>query len=317
MAAQRIDVHHHFYPPEYLAAQQEFAKRRGGGVLPGVRNWTVAGTVDEMDRNGVSTSILSISSTPVWFGADIAGMRHMARLCNDYAARMAQDHPGRFGLFASLPMPDVEGSLREIEYALDVLKADGIGIMTSFGDKWPGDKLYAPVLEELDRRKATLYLHPLAPNCCMGNLIPGVPESLIEYPHDSTRAILSLLFSGSFARFKNIGWLFSHGGGTIPMLAGRIATLSQHRKDLAEIAPQGFEYELRRLHYETANAAYRPSLAALLALVPLSQVMFGSDFPFVTIAENVAGLHSSGLTAEQIAAIETGNALDFLPRLRG
>ena len=315
-ASGRVDVHHHFFPPDYLEPLAEWGKHHGvaAGLQPPQRDWTVARAVEEMDRAGVATAVLSISTPGIWFG-DAEQARHMARLCNDYAAGMARDHKGRFGLFASVPMPDVDGALSEIEYALDTLKADGIGLMTSYGDSWPGDPRFAPVLAELSRRKALAYFHPLEPNCC-GNLMPGVPASVIEYPHDTARAVTSLLFNGAFARYRDIRFLFSHAGGSIPALAGRIAAGSRTHKDLAEIAPDGIEKELQKLHYDTANSAYPPTMAALLSLVPASQVLFGSDYPYYTVAENVANFAKLVLTDAQRAAIDRGNAERLIPRLK-
>ena len=196
-----IDVHHHFYPPEFRQAVNDFT----GSALPKVKSWTPSASLEEMDKNGVSTAILSLWSIPgVWMGANVEGMRRWARHVNDYAAEMQRDYPSRFGLFAALPMPDVEGSLAEIEYALDVLKADGVGLMTNFGDKWPGDPAYRPVFEELNRRKAVVYFHPVAPTCCAGALVPGVQESWAEVPFDTGRAVRSLLFSGFFAELPDI-----------------------------------------------------------------------------------------------------------------
>jgi predicted TIM-barrel fold metal-dependent hydrolase len=311
---RRIDVHHHFFPPAYLEPLQYWGKQAGfGGLYTQQRDWTIASAVEDMDRNGVATAMLSISTPGVWFG-DAAAARRMARLCNEYAATMARDHPGRFGLFAATSMPDVDGTLREIAYALDVLKADGIGLMTSYGDKWPGDPAFAPVFEELDRRKAIVYFHPLAPGCCGGMLIPSVTASPIEYPHDTTRAMVSLLAGGTFARRTNIRFIFSHAGGTMPMLAGRIVNALGGRKDLAEIAPRGIDHELRRHHFDTANSFYAPTMTALLSFVSASQVLFGTDFPYLTIGRNVAGMASLGLAPETMAAIEHANADKLLHR---
>jgi predicted TIM-barrel fold metal-dependent hydrolase len=280
-----VDTHHHYFPAEIITAWQDYMSRYGEGRLqPNVANWAPASSLEEMDKGGVVTSILSLASIPgVWFGLDAPGMRRMSRLCNEFAAKMVQDHPGRYGLFASLPMPDVDGSLAEIAYALDTLKADGINLSTSFGDRWPGDPAFKPVFEELNRRKAIVFFHPYAPNCC-GSLNSGVPPGILEFPYDSGRAITSLLLSGSLARLRDIRWLFSHGGGVMPMLAGRVAYFTAARKDAAEIAPDGVLAELQRLYYDTANAAWPTSMAGLLKLVPPSQVVFGTDFPYVPTA---------------------------------
>jgi predicted TIM-barrel fold metal-dependent hydrolase len=239
----------------------------------------------------------------------------MARLCNEYGAGMARDHKGRFGLFATLPMLDIEASLKEIEYALDVLKADGIGLQTNYGDKWPGDPVYKPVFEELNRRKAVVYFHPLVASCC-GNLSVGTFPAVLEVPHDTTRAVASLLLSGSFARYRDIKWLFSHAGGTVPMLAGRMEFFFGFRPDKDKFAPNGIEAEFRRLYYDTANATAPASMAALLALVPLSQIVFGTDYPYVPTAPQEAGLEKIRLKGANLKAIESGNALRLLPRLK-
>jgi len=306
-----IDVHHHFYPPEFRDAVNEFS----GLKLPMVENWTPQASLEEMDANGVGTSVLSLWSIPgVWMGADAAGMRRWARLVNDYAADMRRDHPGRFGLFAALPMPDVEGSLIEIEYALDVLKADGVGLMTNFGDTWPGDPVYRPVFEELNRRQASVYFHPVAPTCCAGQILPGVHESWAEVIFDTGRAVLSLLINGAFHELRDINWIFSHSGGTVPVIARRAATLARHSPKIKEAAPDGIDAELTRLYYETANGFHAPNMAALLAYVSASQVMFGTDYPYVSVAENVAGL-AEVVSGADLEAIRCGTALRLFPQL--
>jgi 6-methylsalicylate decarboxylase len=313
---RRVDVHYHFFPPDYLEPLAAWNKQQG--VAPGLQKpqqeWSVAGAVADMDQGGVATGILSISTPGVWFG-DQEQARRVARSCNEFGAGMGRDHPGRFGLFAALPMPDVDGSLKEIEYALDTLKADGIGFMTSYGDIWPGDARFGPIFAELDRRKAIAYFHPLAANCC-GHLQPGVPAALIEYPVDTTRAVASLLVNGVFARYRNVRFIFAHAGAAVPVLAGRIANGLKARKDLAEFAPDGVVGELKRLHYDTANSAYPPTMAALLKLVPATQVLFGSDYPYLTIAQNVDGFAKLGLARGERHAIERGNAERLMPRLR-
>lgn len=267
-----------------------------------------------MDRNGVATAIVSISTPGIWFG-DVQAARTLARKCNEYSAGLVRDHPGRFGFFAAVPLPDMEGSLREIAYALDVLKADGIGLMTSYGDKWPGDPAYTPVFEELNRRKAVVYLHPTGPDCCR-DLIPDVPYVFTELPHDTTRAVTSLLFSGSLGRFRDTRFIFSHAGGTLPMVVGRIAGQSSAIKTLAEKLPNGVEYELKRLHYEIAGSANRPAMSALMSLVPTSQIVFGSDYPWGRTGANAGGLTNLGLSSADLRAIRRENAIALFPRLR-
>ncbi|HEX9463770.1 MAG TPA: amidohydrolase family protein [Alphaproteobacteria bacterium] len=312
-----IDTHHHFYAPAYQKAWLDWEDQRKIPHFTSQVDWSPAKSLEEMDKNGVRSSVLSLASTPgVWFDQGAEAANKMARLCNDYGAGMVRDHPGRFGLFATLPMVDIDATLKEIEYVFDTLKADGVGLQTNYGDKWPGDPAYKPVFEELNRRKAVVYFHPLAASCC-GNLSVGTFPAVIEVPHDTTRAVTSLLLSGTFARYRDIKWLFSHAGGTVPMLAGRIEFFSNFRKDREQFAPDGIEAEFKRLHYDTANATAPASMAALLKLVPVSQVVFGTDYPYVPTAPQEAGLKKIGLSAGDQQAIETSNAIRLVPRLKG
>jgi len=310
-----IDVHHHILPPVYLALARDRIIAQGQGYLPAtVLQWTPDTTLAEMDRMGVSTAIVSISTPGVWFG-DVDADRRLARECNQYAASLVRNHPGRFGFFAAVPLPDTEGSLREIAHALDVLEADGIGLMTSYGDRWPGDPTFAPVFEELNRRSAVVYVHPTGPHCCR-ELIPSVPYVMTELPHDTTRAITSLLFAGAFARFRNIRFIFSHAGGTLPMVAGRIARQGKAIPELAAKVPNGVEYELKRLYYEIAGSANRPAIAALTNLVPTSQILFGSDYPWGRIATTADAMAQAGFSAADIRAVGRDNALALFARLK-
>ena len=312
----RIDVHHHFLPTTYLRSQRERVLAAiDSALIPVVLEWTPARAIEEMDRNGVATSIVSITQPGIWFG-DAQEARSLARTCNEYGAQMARDHPGRFGLFAAVPLPDPEGSLREIEYALDVLKADGVGLLTSYGDKWPGDPAYAPVFEELNRRKAVVFFHPAAPACCR-NLIPDIAPPVLELLFDTTRAITSLLWSGSLARFPDIRFIFTHAGGAMPVLASRVEGYVRRHKELSQRVPHGVPYELKKLYYDVANSVNPSSMAALMNLVPTSQILFGSDYPFVEMGGMAQGLDNFGLSAADRQAINRDNATRLLPRLKG
>ena len=314
-ASNLIDTHHHFYPPDYQKAWLDWEDARKLPHFPTQVAWTRAKAIEEMDKNGIKTAVLSIASTPgVWFDTGPEAASRMVRACNDYAADMIREYPGRFGLFATLSMLNIDATLKEIEYALDVLKADGIGLQTNYGDKWLGNPAYKPVLEELNRRKAVVYVHPLVAACC-GNLSVGAFPAVIEVPHDTTRTVTSLLLSGSFARYRDIKWLFSHAGGTVPMLAGRINAFYGARPNLKEFAPDGIEAEFRRLYYDTANATSAPAMAALMKLVPATQVTFGTDYPYFP-GNQIAALRGLGLPPDQLRAIESGNAMGLIPRLK-
>ena len=306
----RIDTHHHCFSPAYVAELDKV-----GQAPPIVKNWSVARTLDDMAQAGVATSILSVTTPQVGF-ADAAGARRIARECNEYAARLAQDHPGRFGSFAMLPAQDTEGALRELEYALDTLKADGIGLLTSYGDKWLGHAQFAPVLDELNRRKAILYTHPTAANCCRA-LQPDVPPTVIEFGTDTTRTITDIVFSGTAARCPDLKFIFSHAGGTLPFLTERLLKMPVLDPRLAPRVPRGVLFELQRFHYDTAWSSNPGALAALTKLVNVSQILFGSDYPYRTGIDHVKGLAAYGLSESDLRAIGRDNAVRLMPRWKG
>ena len=303
----RVDVHHHLFPPNYRRAMAE----ANAGALAA---WTVEQSLAEMDKGSIQTGILSLSPPGLWFG-DAVRARNLARIVNDYGTKVRQDFPGRFGLFAALPLPDTEGSLREIEYGLDTLKADGIGLMTSYGDKWLGDASFAPVWEELNRRKAVVYTHPNTPACC-GTIKDEVGPGTIEWATDTTRTVASLLFSGTAARYPDIRWILSHGGGTTPFLLSRFTRQEAEMKEREKRLPKGVIYELKKFYYDTAQANHPGALAALLKLAPVSQILFGTDYPYRTSAEEIDGLAAQHFAAADLRAIERDNSLRILPGLK-
>jgi predicted TIM-barrel fold metal-dependent hydrolase len=308
-AGTRIDVHHHFIPKFHVDAMMA-AGRRVGAPPPA---WTPALSLEDMDKNAIATSMLSIAQPGVWYGDNVDESRRLARDLNEYAAKLVKDHPGRFGLFACIAPPDVEGSLKEIEYAFDTLKADGIGLLTSYKDKYLGDPSFAPLYDELNRRKAVVYVHPTTPDCCRA-LVPGIPPGSIEYATDSTRTIAHVVFSGTAMKFPDIRWIFSHSGGTLPFLTGRFIRLAAERKNPQ--LPNGPMPEFRKFYYELAQGNTPGQIAALLKMVPVAQVMYGTDYPFRPGAEVNEGIAAYGFSAADIAAIERDNALKLLPRLK-
>jgi len=245
--------------------------------------WSVAMSLDDMDKAGVDTAVVSVLNPGVWFGQKDEAARRLARACNEYAADLERDHKGRFRSFAVIPLPDTEGALREIEYSLDVLKAQGIALWTSYSEKYLGDPAFLPVFEELNRRKAVVYTHPTVPDCCAG-LIKGLPVSTLEYAHDTTRTIASLVFGeGQTAtRYPDVQYIWSHSGGTLPFLTSRFVELAGRMK---ERMPNGPMPIFQRFYYEVAQGNTPGQLAALMEMVNISQVMFGSDYPFRKGAE--------------------------------
>ncbi len=306
----RIDVHHHPSPPSYLSARferdKQYAQQQG---------WSVERSLEDMDRGGTTTSILSLPhAVQIWPG-DVDAARGLARDWNDYMKKLATDHPGRFGLFAALPVLDIDGSLREIEYAMDTLKADGVALMTNIGDRWLGDRHYTPIFEELNRRGTVLYTHPVAPDCCRA-IMPEHNDSLIEYGPDTTRAMTTVLWNGAAARYPRIRFIFSHAGGTLPYTAYRfIRHFGRAPAEVKAYMPEGLIAALNTFYYDTANTANIYAMASFKRLISISQLLFGTDFPF-----GDASLDARGLTQDcefgpdELEAIFFRNACRLWPR---
>lgn len=306
---RRIDIHHHVAPPKWL---DEVIGR--DLLQPATRSWNVEQSIEEMDRHGVSAAAVSITNPGLWFG-DVAQTRRLARESNDFMAQIVRDRPQRFAFFAATPLPDVDGTLAEIAYALDTLKADGIGLFTSYRDVWLGAAVFAPVMAELNRRKAKVFVHPTAAPCHM-NLLPDVQPGVIEYGTDTTRAILGLLSSGQAVQFPDIQWIWSHAGGSAPFLAGRIESSVPRIKDHQTRLPNGAIHEMKRFFYDVAGASNRGALVSLMELVNISQVLFGTDYPAQKSADAIAGLVAMKFSEAELNAVNRDNALKLLPRLK-
>jgi 6-methylsalicylate decarboxylase len=309
-STKRIDVHPHISPPEWVAAL-----KKSKLDSPPVNNWTPQRSLDDMNKAGVTTAITSPTLPAVSF-LPPAEAAAVARASNEYARKLADSHPGRFGVFALVPMPHVDETLKEIAYAMDVLNCDGIAFMTSYGDKFLGDPSFEPVMQEMNRRKITAYTHPNEPACCR-NLKSGVPSVIIEYGTDTTRTIASLVFSNYASKYPDINWIFSHGGGTLSSITERflvqVVSFPQYKD-------RGFTAEtvgaqLRRFYYDTAQASNPIAMASLTKLVATSQIVFGTDYPYRTSEDHVKGL-ANVFGAADLRAIEYDNPMRILPRQR-
>jgi predicted TIM-barrel fold metal-dependent hydrolase len=270
-----------------------------------------------MDRAGIATAITSFAAPGVWF-EDTAAARSLARRCNEYSARLVSDHPKRFGAFASLPLPDVDGALEEIPYALDTLRLDGFVLLASVGDYYLGDPAYDAVFDELNRRKAVVFVHPNTPATSQA-LKMKLPGAIVEFVFDTTRAVANLIYSGTLERCPDIRFILSHAGGTVPYVAWRLS-LGSLDPGLHARAPQGAIAYLKRLYYDTAMSANPYALNTLRELVDPSHILFGSDHPYLPeplIQESIKGLESyTPFEKATRTAIERDNALALFPRLR-
>ena len=303
-----IDVHSHFIPPSVIPQLDA----RSLGPMAG---WTAAKTLEEMDRSGVSTVITSTAPAGGDAFGDPATAVRLARECNDYAASLAADHPGRFGVFTNVPMPNIDATLREIAYGFDTLKADGVALFTNYGDKFLGDPAFNPVFEELNRRNAVVYTHPQVADCCK-NLIAGVGYASIEFGTNTTRAIAQVVFGGAAARYPNVRLIWSHGGGTMPYLVERFTLMAQSAQ-LAPKFPQGFVGVAAKFYYDTAFVENAAAMSALRKVVPMSQIVFGTDYPYRSFADNVKDLNECGVfSAPELRLIHRDNAAPLFPRFK-
>ncbi len=296
-ARGRIDVHHHYLPP----------------FLPMAREWTSAIGIEDMDRAGVETSILSGTSFPEPLNDRSEAARALARRANEFAANAGVEYPGRYGFFAVVPLADTEGSLREIEYAFDTLGADGVSMNSSAGRMWPGDPAQMPVFEELNRRKTTVFLHPnTEPFCCINP--PGVPNNVSEFDNDVNRAVLSLLWNGVLTNYPDINFIVAHTGGTVPILAGRIQ--DRVPRDRPDLYPHGALDKLRRLYLEIGHASFPWVVAAGLEFAGPSRLLFGSDYPIEPYEVTTREIPGIGLHPDVEYALDRGNAERLFPKFR-
>lgn len=303
----RIDVHHHIVPPVYASALAEIGITSSGG-LP-FPYWNAQRALDFMDLHGIATAITSISSPGIYFG-DKEFSIDLARRCNEFSANLIRDNKTRFGGFAVLPLPDVRAAVKELEYALDILKLDGVVLLSNVGGLYLGAPEFDELYSELNRRKAIVYIHPTVP---AEDKFPkmDIPPSIMEFVFDTTRAIANLIVHKTIKRYPDIRYIVSHGGGTAPYIAWRISLLDyQLHTDTIN--------DLKSLYYDTALSASPYALGSLQELADPSHMLFGSDYPFAPeMATNLTifGLNSfDGFDEEKLRGITRDNALNLFPR---
>ncbi|GAA2267835.1 amidohydrolase family protein [Streptomyces amakusaensis] len=308
-----IDVHHHAIPPSYRAALGDRV------AIPGVDypTWSPERSLEVMDAHSIAASVLSITAPGVSFVEGDAS-RRLAREVNEYFAGLIAQHPTRFGAFAILPLPDVAAAKDELNHAVDELGLDGVGLLTSYGNRYLGDPEFEPLLAEIAERGLPVHIHPGTPPAKDLNTF-DLPPSLYDFTFETTRTVVSLLFNGVLDRLPHLKLIVSHAGGTLPFLAKRLTYGPTIGKHLAERAPADVIASLRGLYFDIAMSANVFALPALTRLAAPERILFGSDFPFMPAehtTENVAGFESyQEWTDAQRTAIGRDNALALFPRL--
>lgn len=321
MAAEgKIDVHVHFIPPDYRAAAEAAGATPAKGSFP---DFSEDDALRVMDANGIGTALMSMSAPGFRFCSDRGQAREVARKANDYAAELVLRRPDRFGVFAALPFFDIEkGKSGDVSHAvdeavraLDDLKLDGVGIFSSYGPKYLGDPVFEPLLAALNERSAVVHLHPMFPDA-MKALDLDFKGNVVEFPFDTTRVALNLVFSRALERYPNIKYILSHGGGTLPFVAWRVA----YSPSFPGWNPDDITELLKRFYIDTALCCAPAPVRCWKDFTPMSQVLFGSDWPFAPekkVAHEVSLIDGSPvLDPEELARICRTNAQALFPRLR-
>ena len=309
-----IDVHHHILPDFFWAATNE-GDHPVGGILP--PPWSKDAALSFIDDAGIDVAITSISTPGVHTG-DSAAARALARRCNELSAELVRDRPDRFGGFGCLPLPDVDSSLEELSYALDVLHLDGVVLFSNALGVYLGDPRLAPLFDELQRRKAVVFVHPNASPDPSAHAL-GLPDSLTDFTADTTRTIAQMHYSNTFARTPDVTYIFSHAGGTVPYLAGRFDIVDQMNVIPGAESRSSAADTFRRLYWDTALSWSDPVLAMLRSVVGVDHVLFGTDYPYLRrdLAVGSRGHIASTreLTADEKVAVLGGTAATLIPRL--
>ena len=293
-----IDVHHHFLAP---------------GMTTN-RAWSVDMSLEQMDKFGIGVAILSMTQSGELLYNGTEKGRAAVRAGNEFGAKVMQQYPSKFGFMGGIPMPDIDGTLREIEYAYDTLKADAIGIYSNDNrGRWPGDPYFEPMWQELNRRNAIVYMHPLAPQCCSG-LKYGPNAAMLEFDFDVTRAVASIVVNGVMFRHPNIRFITVHSGGAVPMLAGRMN--DRIPQGAEKYLPNGLYAELRKWYYDIAHASFPWPFAAMKAFMPESQILFGTDYSPEPIESTVNELPGLKLPRAFEQMMLRGNAERLFPRFK-
>ncbi len=313
-----VDVHSHASMPLYHDLIADFATMDTDARFPervafppGLPVWTAAQAVATMERNGIAAQVLSLPDATVGLRGETA--QRWARRINEALARVVADDPSRFGAYAVVPHDDPDATLAEIDYALDVLKLDGVATSTNIRGVYLGDAAFDPWMAELDRRGAVLFVHPTMPTM----LNPVVPP-IIEFSFDTARMVMNMVLSGAKQRFSAIDVISTHGGGAIPAISHRLELIqplvgggAQTREEIAA--------DLRSFHYDLTSCMGAATLTGAVAFAGADKLLMGFDYPYAPepmMAGEIGRFGGfAGLGEGKRAAILADNAFKLFPRL--
>jgi len=309
-----IDVHQHILPAHYVQAVGEFAVGSQGstGRVPA---WGLEAALEGMDRAGIQMAITSVSA-PGFRGLTPQGECDMTRWCNDFAAELSHTYPKRFGSFAALPLSSLDACLYELSYAMDTLHSDGVCLLSNYDGRYLGDVHFFRLYEELNRRKTVVFVHPTSP--LQEVKINQLSASTLEFTFDTTRTMASLVFGGVLMRFPDIRWIFSHAGGAMPYLAGRVDVLTTNNPALREFIPNGLPAELGKLYFDCALSTSDTTLDALASVASVEHILFGTDYPFGPkdqMRKGVDGVQNLKWNDANKRRVAYANAVELFPRM--
>jgi len=307
----RIDVHQHVVPPVWADALPSHGGDPSGWQGP---TWSPERAIAFMDSQQIATGVLSLTAPGVqgWRGQS---RLDMARQVNEYTAGLVAKHPTRFGNFATVPLPDIDGTLKVIEHSLDTLNADGLVLLSNYDGQYLGDPTFETVWAELNRRKAVVFIHPAKPKI---DAIPGMPGPVLDYPFDTTRTAVQMVLNGVIARNPDVRIILSHAGGFLPYASHRFAKLAPGvRKDVP--TTEEILKQLQTYYFDVALSSSLAALPTLTAFAKKGHIMYGSDYPYAPVEVSASFARQldayTAQSEDEHAAINSTNALALFPRL--
>ncbi|TGJ81026.1 hypothetical protein E0Z10_g7740 [Xylaria hypoxylon] len=310
-----IDVHHHFLPREYALAWKESSHVPQGLTPP---SWTIKSDISFLDRHNIDAAILSLSAPGVSIAASPEEARQLARQMNEEAATIRNSNPTRIGFFATLPLEDVAVGIEELCYALDTLEADGVTLFTNYNGRYLGHQDFRPLWRELNQRGVVVFIHPISENSPGCAHTGALPPPIVDFPHETTKTAVNLITSDTVKNNPNCKIILSHGGGTLPFVATRVANLAADVGLVAKTADEFME-EAKSFYFDLALTCYDYPITLLTSFARENHLLWGSDYPFArekTIENQILSLVSSTTAPEMRESIMNGAAVRLFPRFR-
>jgi predicted TIM-barrel fold metal-dependent hydrolase len=315
-----VDVHHHVVLPEY-----EAALARAGVADPSRplrRRVTPQQALDAMAELGIVAAVLNpLSAAGVHHGSD-EHAQYLAQTTNEALAKFASHAPDRLGFFAALPLPDLDGALRQLEVALDHLRADGVILLSSQNGRYVGDLDFDALYAEMDRRGVIVFVHPASP-AYVPTLRLNLWAAYVEYPFEITRVAANLIYNGITSRYPNIKWILAHGGGALPYLSVRLRLMEESDKNspsFIDRVPEGVAPHLRSFYFDVALVGGAAPIAALVEMADPARLLYGSDWPYLRrefVSDQIAEMvRLPQFASGGLASIERRNAADAFRRFR-